>query len=97
MRKKQKRSFISSVKQTLPSQDSNTGRSLKTAAQTTIAAFVVFGSGLITAINGVPGCPDAVLNYLRDNIVQLAGSMGVSAGIVTFIWNSFRKDVTKYK
>lgn len=93
---KHKKSLVSSMTAKLPNQDSATGRGIKTAIQTIVGALIVFGTGLVTTINGVPGCPDAVLNYFRDNVVQLVGSLGVSAGFVTFIWNLFRKDVKNY-
>lgn len=80
----------------LPTQDSTTGRSIKTAAQTAIGILFLFVTGLIGVIKGVPGCGDAILGFVQANAIQLAGLFGVSSGVVTFIWNFLRKDVKNY-
>lgn len=80
----------------LPTQDSITGRSIKTAAQTAIGVLVLFVTGLIGVIKGVPGCGDAILGFVQANAIQLAGLFGVSSGVVTFVWNFLRKDVKNY-
>lgn len=80
----------------LPRQDSATGRGFKTGLQTFIGVGVVFITGLIGVIKGVPGCGDAILNFLQANLVQVASLFGISSGVVSFIWNFLRKDVSNY-
>ena len=80
----------------LPSQDSTTGRSIKTGVQTFLGVVIVFITGLIGVIKGVPGCGEAVVNFLQSNAIQFAGLFGVSSGVVTFVWNWFRKDLKNY-
>lgn len=81
----------------LPKQDSATGRSLKTTAFASASALVVFGSGLLTVLQGVPGCSEAVLDFLQANALQLSVLFGVPAGIFSFLWNFFgRKSVQTY-
>jgi hypothetical protein len=76
----------------LPNQDSATGRALKTAAQ----AAIGFVTGLAFVVWAVPGVPEAVINYVKDNIVQVMIFVGVPSGITSFVWNLFRKDVRNY-
>ena len=80
----------------LPKTDSATGRSLRTTVFSVLSAFLVFSSGLLTVIQGVPGCGEAVINYVQENALQLALLMGVPAGLFSFAWNFFRKDVRNY-
>lgn len=76
----------------LPSNDSATGRGLKTAFQ----AMVGFVIGLATVIWAVPGVPEAVMSYMQDNLSSVLLMVGASSGVVSFIWNLFRKDVPNY-
>lgn len=76
----------------LPSQDSATGRALKTAVQA-IVGFVV---GLVVVVWSVPGVPHAVLDYMRTNVFQLALFFGIPAGLTSFVWNLFRKEVPNF-
>lgn len=84
----------------LPKQDSAVGRSIKTYIQAFIGALVTFGIGLSTAVNGVPGCSDAVVNYVMDFVKDyffwICNFVGVGAGITALIWNLIRKSVPNY-
>lgn len=80
----------------LPSQDSATGRGIKTFVQAVIG-FVV---GLIVTVWAVPGVPEAVIKYVEANLSQVLLTIGLpvalSTGIVSFIWNFFREDIKNY-
>lgn len=76
----------------LPSQDSATGRGIKTAVQAIIGSIV----GLLVTVWGVPGVPDAVLDFLQKNWLQLALLVGLPSGATSFIWNYFRSNVKNY-
>lgn len=87
---------IENVTNALPSQDSATGRSLKSGVYATASALVVFGTGVLHVINGVPGCSEALINYIQANALQLALMIGVPAGLFSFVVNYFRKGVKNY-
>lgn len=76
----------------IPSEDSATGRAIKTAVQ----AIIGFSVGLGIAIWTVPGVPDAVWNYIQGNLLQVLLSVGVPAGLTSLVWNLLRKDVKNY-
>ena len=81
----------------LPSQDSATGRGIKTIVQT----MVGFAVGLGIAIWQVPGVPDVIMNYLQNNFAQVLLTIGLpvalSSGITSFLWNLIlRKSVKTY-
>lgn len=76
----------------LPSQDSATGRALKTAMQAIIGFFI----GLILAVWAVPGVPEAIIAYIKSNFVGVALMIGVPSGLTSFIMNLFRPDVKNY-
>lgn len=80
----------------LPSSDSATTRGLRTIVQ----AFIGFIIGLGVAIWAVPGVPAAVTSYVQGNLPQLLLMVGVpvaiSSGLISFIWNFFRKGVKNY-
>ncbi len=80
----------------LPKQDSATGRSIKTGIQAIIGTAITLIVGLTVAINGVPGCPEAILKFAQDNFIQIAGMIGISSGFASFVWNYFRKGVKNY-
>ncbi len=80
----------------LPSQDSATGRGIKTALQTVIGFTVTFFTGLILAVWQVDGVPQVVLNYVQHNFIQVLLSIGIPAGVAGFVWNYFRKNVPNY-
>lgn len=85
-----------SVTNVLPSADSATGRGLKAGVYSTLVSFVVFSTGLFLALKGVPGCSEALVQYLQQNAVTLALSIGIPTGLVSFIVNLFRKNVPNY-
>lgn len=76
----------------LPSQDSSTGRGLKTAAQS-IIGFII---GLFVVVWAVPGVPTTVINYVHNNFLQVLLIIGIPSGITSFVWNFFRKDIPNY-
>lgn len=76
----------------LPSQDSSTGRALKTAVQ----AVIGFAIGLLIVVWNVPGVPYAVQNYIQGHIVEVLLAIGLPAGLTSLVWNFFRKDVPDY-
>ena len=81
----------------LPSQDSATGRGIKTAAQTGLGTLVLMAVvNLAVSIWNVPGVPAVVFDWLKNNALQVAGSLGVSSGFVALVWNAFRKSVPNY-
>ena len=81
----------------LPDKDTSTWRGLITAAQGFVAALPALAVGLWTATTAVPGCSEAIVNFIKDNIVLIAGGFGVSSGAVSFLFNVFvRKDVKNY-
>lgn len=81
----------------LPTTDSSTGRGIKTGIQSILGTLVVLGVGLILAIKGVPGCPDAIINFAEQNFATIAGSIGLSSGLISFLYNLiFRSSVQTY-
>ena len=81
----------------LPEKDSSTFRGVVTGLQSFIGTAVTLLIGLWVSVEAVPGCPEAVLKFAQDNVVIIAGSLGVSSGTVSFLWNIiFRKDVRNY-
>lgn len=80
----------------LPDKDSATSRGLRTGIFSALGALFVFGTGLIAVLNGVPGCTSALVGYLRDNSLQLALTVGVPSGIISFIFNALRPSVKNY-
>lgn len=81
----------------LPSKDSSTFRGLITTAQGFVASFSALALSLWAAIGAVPGCPEAIIKFVYDNLLIIAGGFGISTGVVSFAWNVlFRKDVKNY-
>lgn len=76
----------------LPSQDSATGRAVKTAVQAAFG-FIV---GLVAVVWAVPGVPHAVVNYAETNFVQMLLFVGMPAGLTSLVWNLLRKEVPNY-
>jgi small basic protein len=80
----------------LPSQDSATGRGMKTAVQA-IIGFVV---GLAIVVWRVDGVPQVIQNYIATHLLEVIMTIGLpvatSTGIVSFVWNLFRRDVPNY-
>jgi hypothetical protein len=84
----------------LPSQDSATGRSLKAGSYAAISAVSVFFLGLVTVVNTIPGCSEAVFNYVYSHVYELilaiGLAVGVPAGAMSFLVNFTRKGVKNY-
>lgn len=82
----------------LPEQDSATRRGLKTSAQAFIGTFLVIPiSNLIIKLWAIPGVPEVVQAWMMDYFVLIATSLGISSGLVAFVWNVLlRKDVKTY-
>lgn len=76
----------------LPTQDSATGRALKTGVQ----AIFGFMIGLIVTVWAVPGVPNAIFNYLEGHIIEVLLVVGIPSGLVSMVWNYLRKDVSNY-
>lgn len=80
----------------LPKQDSATGRGLKTALQ----AIIGFVIGLSIAVYQVPGVPEIISSYIQKHSLDVVLNIGVptalASGLVSFVWNYFRKDVKNY-
>lgn len=82
----------------LPREDSVTGRGVKTSAQAGIAALLLGAIiNLLISVWNVPGVPDVVLSWLRDNVLQIASVFGFSSGLVSVAWNLLaRRNLRKY-
>ena len=76
----------------LPTEDSATGRGIKTAAQ----AIVGFCIGLVVVVWNVPGVPDAIVDYTKNHLWEILLLVGVPAGITSTVWNLFRPSVRNY-
>ena len=72
----------------LPSQDSATGRAVKTAFQSIV--------GLLITLIAIPGVPEALTTYAREHTLPFLVFVGVPAGVVSFVMNFVRKDVSNY-
>lgn len=83
---------IDQVTSVLPSQDSATGRGLKTFVQS-IVGFLV---GLIVTVYAVPGVPTAVIAYTQAHLLELLLIVGVPSGLISLLWNLVRKDIPTY-
>lgn len=85
------------IKEALPSQDSATGRGIKTTAQAGIATVILAALlNLVVSVWNVPGVPPVVFAWIQSNIAQITASIGLSSGFVALIWNLFRKNVERY-
>lgn len=80
------------LKNSLPAQDSAVGRALKTFAQ----AIIGFVIGLLITVWTVPGVPDAVWVYVKNNLGQILLLVGVPSGATSLVWNLLRKNVENY-
>ena len=58
-------------------------KGLRTAIQAVCGAV----AGLAVVVWGVPGVPEAVIQYLTENLVPLVLAVGVPAGIVAWLQN----------
>lgn len=82
----------------MPAKDSATTRGIKTSAQAFIGTFLIIPiTNLIVKLWATPGVPEIVQAWLMDYFVLIATSLGISSGIVAFVWNIvLRKDVKTY-
>lgn len=70
--------------------DGAIARGLRTAAQAIIGLVV----GLVVVVWQVPGVPEAVTQYLQDNIIKLALAVGIPSGLAGYVWNLLRSDIS---
>lgn len=80
----------------LPSQDSATGRGLKTTLYSTVVSFIALSTAFYGVLKGVPGCSEAVLDFLQANALQLSLIIGVPTGLSSFVVNLMRPGVKNY-
>ena len=71
----------------LPKTDSATGRGLKTTLWSFIGSTIVLGTTAWAAISGVPGCPEVITNFVRDNLIEIALALSVPSGVISFVYN----------
>lgn len=69
----------------LPSQNSEVGRGIKSGIYAALSATAVFLSGLIAVVHGVPGCGEAVTNYVTQNFLTIVATLGLPTGVGAFI------------
>ena len=62
-------------------------KGLMTALQGFVAAIVLIATGVFTAVQGTPGCFDAVVDSLTQSGVQIAALFGVGSGVASFVMN----------
>lgn len=77
---------LSQFNNMLPAGNSVTGKSIKTSAQAFIGACITLAVGLWMAIETVPGCPEAIIQFIQSNFIQIAAAIGVSSGVATVVW-----------
>lgn len=80
----------------LPSQDSATGRGLKTGLWSFIGTSATLATALWLSISGVPGCSDAILTFIREHFIEIAAAIALPSGLTSFIAGLFRKDIKNY-
>ncbi len=69
--------------------DKNTAaaKGIRTAIQAALGVLV----GLVAVVWAVPGVPEAVVNYLKDNLVQILLVVGLPSGLISFLQNKLGK------
>lgn len=78
----------------MPKTDSATWRGAVTSVQGFVAAVVLLLGGLIATIKGVPGCGEAIVDFVYNNWLLISGAFGLSTGVASFLFNFFfRKNV----
>ena len=80
----------------LPSQDSATGRGIKTGLQSILGFVFTFAVGLVLTVWGVKGVPEAIMAYIQTNFLQVLVTIGVPSAVAGFIWNYFRPNIPNY-
>lgn len=77
--------------------DSATGRGVRTGLQAVIGTLVAFITGLVLSVWNVPGVPEALLDYVSKNLLTTLVTIGVPSGLAGFVWSVLRKDVKVLK
>lgn len=62
-------------------------KGVRTALQAIVGALI----GLVVAVWAVPGVPEVVVAYLRDNFVPLLLVIGIPSGFVAWLQNRLGK------
>ncbi|MDQ0825436.1 hypothetical protein QFZ60_001609 [Arthrobacter sp. B2I5] len=60
-------------------------KGLRTGIQAAAGALLA----LVTVVWAVPGVPEAVMNWLSTNAVQLLIAIGAPSGLVSWLWNAY--------
>ena len=63
------------------------GKGIRTAIQT-VAGLVI---GLVSVIWAVPGVPEAVVEYVRENALLIVASVSIPSGVVSYLQNKIGK------
>jgi uncharacterized membrane protein len=66
------------------------------AIRTFVQAMVGFIVGLVMVVWHVAGVPEAVHAYIVGHALQLMLTIGIPAGVASFVWNFFRKNVPNF-
>lgn len=80
----------------LPSANSATTKGLRTTLWTFIGSCITLSGALWLAINAVPGCSDAVLNFVREHFVEIALAFSLPSGVIGFIGNALNHKTDNY-
>lgn len=81
----------------LPQKDSATSRGIRTGIFSAVGTIVALAFGLFMAINGVPGCPEAITDFIGKHYIEITGLVGIFSGAAGFVYNAlFRKEVKNY-
>lgn len=69
--------------------DKNTpaAKGVRTAVQAIVGALV----GLVLVVWAVPGVPEAVVEYLKGNLVPVLLAVGIPSGFVAWVQNRLGK------
>lgn len=62
-------------------------KGIRTALQAMVGVLV----GLVAVVWAVPGVPEAVIEYLRSNVIEVAVLVGIPSGVVAWIQNAIGK------
>jgi hypothetical protein len=62
-------------------------KGLRTAIQSMVGVVV----GLAVVVWAVPGVPEAVIQYLTENAIQVALVVGIPSGVVAWLQNTLGK------
>jgi hypothetical protein len=70
-----------------PQNNTPQAKGLRTGLQAVAGSIV----GLLAVVWAVPGVPEAVNNYIGDNVLPLALAIGIPSGIAGLLYNLFFK------